>query len=341
MAYQGVLDDIRKAVRLEKPARLPVFAASEEFDVRVAGAVYGEYNRNAELMAKVQIECVEKFDYDWAWLQVDDCIEFEVLGVGVRGEGDILPATCDYLKTDYSVLRGLKMPDPQKDGRMPVLLESIKRIKDKFGDTVCVTGRVAAPFTSTTLIFGMVETFSMMYDDPDFIFEANKFCLEMQNAFAVAQIKAGADALWVGDCNASGHLISPDQFREFAFDGAKQLAKTIDEYNGLSIYHASEHNLECLDIQADIGNHVLSVGPGRDMAEAKAKVGHKVCLVGNIDPIKYLYYADADKVYNEAKRIASIGSNGGGYLFNSGEMIPRDTPEENIKAMIRGARDAN
>jgi len=340
MAYQGVLDDIRKAVRLEKPGRLPVFAASEEFDVRIAGAVYNEYNRDAKVMADVLIKTIERFDYDWAWLQVDDCIEFEVLGVGVKWEGNILPATCDYLDASHTVLRSLKMPDPHKDGRMPVLLEAIKRVKDKFGDTICVTGRVAAPFSSVTLLFGMMETLVLLYDDPEFVFEALKFCTDMQIMWATEQIKAGADALWVGDCNASGHLISPTQYREFAFDGAKDLAKAIDEFKGFSFYHASEHNLECLDVQADTGISALSVGPGRDIAEAKAKVGHKVCLLGNLDPIECLLLGDESTVYNEAKRIATTGGKDGGYIFNSGEMIPRDTPEKNMLAMIRGARDA-
>ena len=36
MAYSGVMDDIRKCVKLQKPLRVPVFALSEEFDVRMA-----------------------------------------------------------------------------------------------------------------------------------------------------------------------------------------------------------------------------------------------------------------------------------------------------------------
>jgi uroporphyrinogen-III decarboxylase len=122
MAYAGVLEDIRKAVRLEKPGRLPVFACSEEFDVRMAGEVYSNYNSDASIMAKCQVEAIQKYDYDWAWLQVDDCIEFEVLGVGCKGGGNILPATCDYLPISETSLRGLRMPAPKKDGRMPVLL---------------------------------------------------------------------------------------------------------------------------------------------------------------------------------------------------------------------------
>jgi len=340
MAYAGVLDDIRKAVRLEKPGRLPVFACSEEFDVRMAGEIYENYNSDAKVMSKCQIEAIKKYDYDWAWLQVDDCIEFEVLGVGCKGGGNILPATCDYLPATMETLRGLKMPDPEKDGRMPVLLEAIARIKEELGDTVCVTGRLAAPFSSVTLLYGMTDTAILMFDDPELVHETNKFFVELQTMWGLAQLKAGADAIWVGDCNASGHLISVEQYREFALEPAKECHEAYREYGGLSIYHASEESIPHMKAQIESGIDVLSCGPGVEITKAKDAVGGEICLVGNIDPILFLLEKDADAVYKEAKRIAAVAGRNGGFLFNSGEMIPRDVPEENIIAMVKGAREA-
>lgn len=339
MAYADVLKDIERCVALKKPNRLPVFAMTEEFDVRMAGMVYNEFNRDAKLMAKCTIDSIKKYDYDWAWLQIDDCIEFECLGVGVKGQGNILPATCDYLPGTFATLRGLKKPNPKKDGRMPVLLEAIKRVKDEFGDTVCVTGRVAAPFSSAALLYGLDETMMMMYDDPELLRETIKFFIDFQIEWGIEQAKAGADALWVGDCNASGHLISADQYREFALDGVKQCCKAYDEMHCWSFYHASEHSVPHIQAQIEGGISALSVGPGVDISVAKQAVRDKICLIGNIDPILYLFEKDADSVYEESKRIARIGCEGGGYIFNSGEMIPRDTPEPNILAMMRGARE--
>jgi len=337
MAYNGLMDDIRACVALRVPKRLPVFAMSEEFDVRMAGLNYDQFNRDPKLMAQCIIDTIRMFGYDWAWLQVDDCIEFEVLGVGVQGGGNILPATCDYLPATYETLRSLKMPNPRRDGRMPVLLEAIERIKDELGDTVCVTGRLAAPFSSVTLLYGMMETMMLMYDDPDLIQETNKFFIDLQTRFGLAQFAAGADALWVGDCNASGHLISEDQYREFALDGVKQIVKVYDEVKGLSFYHASEHYLGHLKASAETGVSAISVGPGMDLAAAKAAVGGNVCLMGNVDPVNVLLYADPAAVYAESRRVIEIGGSGG-YIFNSGEMVPRDVPEANIRAFMRAGR---
>jgi len=75
----------QRCVAGQVPRRLPVFGCSEEFDVRIAGASYERYCASAETMVAVQKTIVKRMDYDWVWLQIDDCIEFELLGVGVKG----------------------------------------------------------------------------------------------------------------------------------------------------------------------------------------------------------------------------------------------------------------
>ncbi len=118
MAYDGVIEDVRKAIALQEPGRLPVLACSEEFDVKWHGRYsYEEVCRDGRKMAEVWIAAIEHFDYDWAWLQVDDCFEFEPLGVGTRGEGNILRATKDYLPATDETLDAPPAPAPCRYGR--------------------------------------------------------------------------------------------------------------------------------------------------------------------------------------------------------------------------------
>jgi len=337
MAYQGVIDDIHKCINLEKPGNIPVFALSEEFDVRVCGMVYEEFATDAKKMAQCQIEVIERFDYDWAWLQVDDCFEFEVLGVGVEGGGNILYATCDYLPANEETLKNLKMPNFQNDGRLPVLLEGISRLREHFGDTICVTGRTAAPFSSVTLLYGMEETSMLCYTDEKLLRDTMDFCVELQTEWGKAQKEAGAHALWVGDCNASTHLISPTFYREFALEPAKRIIEAYKEANIITFYHASEEGAS-LPIMMELSADVLSPGPGIDMAEVLEMAKGKSCVVGNIDPINVLERGTVEDVQQETERLINLGKKYGGYIFNSGEMIPRGTPVGNIEAMMKRAK---
>ena len=337
MAYQGVIDDIRKCIQLEKPTRIPVFALSEEFDVRVCGMVYEDFATNAQNMAQCQIQVIERFDYDWAWLQVDDCFEFEVLGVGVKGGGNILYATCDYLPATADTLKQLKMPDPQKDGRMPILLEAISTLRAHFGDTICITGRTAAPFSSVMLLYGLEVGTMLCYNDEKLLRDTMDFFVELQAEWGKAQYEAGAHALWVGDCNASTHLISPNFYRDFAFEPAQRLLEAYQQMDIITLYHASEEG-GSLPIMVELGADVLSPGPGIDMVEVIEMARGKVCVAGNIDPIAVLERGTVEEIERETARLINAGKKAGGYIFNSGEMIPRDTPIENIEAMMKVAK---
>ncbi len=338
MPYANLLDDVRACIKLQRPSRVPFFACSEEFDVKTVPTItYEQYCQSADLLVSVQEKVVKEYDYDWAWLQVDDCIEFEPLGVGVKGAGNILRATCEYLPAAPETLGKLRVPDPAKDGRMPALLNALKRLRAKYGDTCLITGRVAAPFSTVGLIFGLEPTM-MMLTEEGFMNDALAFAAKMQSRFAVAQIKAGAHAIWFGDCNASTHLISPAMYRKFALPQAREVVKAIHASGGIVICHNSEEKADGLKAQAEQGVDVLSCGPGIDLADAKQAVGDKVCLVGNINPIQIVQLGTPKKIREEVKRLMSIGR-AGGWIFNSGEMVPRETPDANMAALRDAVRE--
>ena len=63
-----------------------------------------------------------------------------------------------------------------------------------------------------------------------------------------------------------------------------------------------------------------------------------MCLLRNIDSIKILLQGTVNDVESETKRIIEIGKQGGGYIFNSGEMVPRNVKTENIYTLMKTAR---
>jgi len=331
MAYTGVMDDVRRAVAGECPRRMPFFALSEEFDVRLAGVTYEQYDRDATVMAEVTGRSVAAFDYDWAWLQVDDCIIPELLGVGVVGGGNILRATRDYLPATRATLDRLRAPDVRRDGRCPVLCEAIKRVKDWFGDTLCVVGRTEAPFSTATLLYGMNACSLLMYDDPQLLQDTMAFLAEIQIAFGLAQFDAGADALWYGDCNASSHLISLSAHAAFAAEPLRRVAQAYRGH-GLTFLHASEENPAYVDAMAGLGVDAISIGPGGDLAACHAAARGRCALLGNLDPIGLLLNGSPADVRARTDEILRTVSVQGGHLINSGEMVPRDTPEANMLA---------
>jgi len=339
MAYEGVIEDVRRAIALEQPRRLPVFACSEEFDVKWYGKyTYEQMCQDGEKMAEVWIAAIEEFDYDWAWLQVDDCFEFEPLGVGTHGEGDILRATKDYLPATRETLEQLRVPDPETDGRMPEKLKAIRLVREHFADTVLVEGSCAAPYSSVCLLFGLEETMMLALAEPDLLAAACEFFVELQSRYIEAQIKAGAHAVWLGDCNAFSGMLSLKQYRDFAFSSCKRLVEKARDCGAIVHLMNSEVSVPHLLAESELGVDIINCGPGANMAEVRKALTGRTCFSGNLDPIEVLMRGTPKQVAEETERIVKTCYGDGGYLFSTGEMNPRDTPIENMRAMIRAAR---
>jgi uroporphyrinogen decarboxylase len=343
MAYDGVISDIKKAITLEKPERLPIFACSEEFDVKWYGKyTYEEICQDGDKIAEVWSAAIKEFDYDWAWIQIDDCFEIEPLGVGCVGSGNILRATKEYLPATKETLSNLPILDPQKDGRMPKKLKAIKKIRDEFGDTVLVMGSVAGPYSVVGLVWGMEETMMKAMTEPELLQEACDFFVEQQYKYAKAQYDAGAHALWLGDCDAFSGMLSVEQYMQFAFPSCKKLVDKIKSETDMIIHlHNSEISIPHLLAECELGVDIISVGPAADISEVRKALTGKNCFTGNLDPIEVLMRGTPEEIAKEAERIVkTCYTDQGGYIFNTGEMNPRDVPTENMKAMVQAARRA-
>jgi uroporphyrinogen-III decarboxylase len=76
-----------------------------------------------------------------------------------------------------------------------------------------------------------------------------------------------------------------------------------------------------------------------DLAEVKRVFGKRLCLKGNVgvtDPMLFGTPADVEK---DVLRCLDAAKAGGGYILFSEEQLGRDTPLDNMRAMIRAGRE--
>jgi len=69
-----------------------------------------------------------------------------------------------------------------------------------------------------------------------------------------------------------------------------------------------------------------------DLARAKKSVGDRVALQGNLDPCAL--FADHTTIQHEAKKILDVYKNETGLVFNLGHGISKETPVENVAALV-------
>lgn len=328
----GVLEEIEKCVRREMPDELPVFCLSEQFDARYCEVPYEEYLTQPETVIRVQLEVIDKFGWDWAWVHLDDAMQFEALGVGVHANEDSPPVPCRYLDCTAETVENLQVPNPQTETRMPVVLDAISGLREAVGDDRCITGCVAGPFTALTHLFGLNATIEGMHENPDLLRKAMDFTTDLAIAWGLAQVDAGAHAIWIGDNNAATQRITAPVYKEWALDPTRQVVERLKEAGVYAFLFCDEENLVGLHLQAMTGPSALGMSPGLDLADANNELGEHVCLMGNIDPVGLLTRASASQVAGEADRQVRMMATQG-MLLNTGGPVPPNAKGPNMHTM--------
>jgi uroporphyrinogen decarboxylase len=148
----------------------------------------------------------------------------------------------------------------------------------------------------------------------------------------------GAECIWIGEGAASLSVISPNQYREFEYPYEKILVQEMRKRGIYSIIHICGDINESMDMIADTGVDSMDIDYPVSLRKAKEEVGDRICLRGNIDPreLKDLCYDEIHKLSNE--KIKQAGLNGG-FMLSTGCLLARDTPKENVQAMIQACMD--
>ena len=79
------------------------------------------------------------------------------------------------------ILNSLRVPDADKDGRMPVHLEALAGIKSAYGDSLLLSGRVAAPFSSVALLYGIREGLILELIGRFVLLVSHRYCLQWRH----------------------------------------------------------------------------------------------------------------------------------------------------------------
>lgn len=340
MAYHGVIEDFKAIRELKKPKRLPCVANSEEFDVKWYGKYsYEEFCQDGDKIFEVYKAAIDEFDYDWAWVQIDDCFEFEPIGVKVKGEDNILRATYGYLPVNEETLKNLPILDPLKDGRMPEKLKAIKKLKRNYEDSLLICGSCAAPFSAVGLMWSIQESMTLMLLDPGLLYDAMDYWLEFYKRYIKAQKNAGADAIWLGDCNAFSAMVSVPMYEEHILPVTQKLVQYCEKELGIMMWmHNSEILGEHVSSHLPLGLSFESMGPAADIQKISNLLKGKSAFSGNLDPIEVLWQGTPEFVKSETTRIINSCKANGGYIFSTGEMNPMQVPAENMKMMMDTAK---
>jgi uroporphyrinogen decarboxylase len=339
MALITPLRNILEAISLEEPSRVPLTALEQEHAVKVANVSYADYARDSKIIAMVQKLAVKRYSLDMAWVHVDDWIEYEAMGDRLRFSYDNVPVCEEYTVKGEEDLDKLEIPDPSRDGRIPILLKGINLLSQEIGDEIMICGRVASAFSGMLLLRGLEQGLKDLYLNKRLVEKLLEIAHEVAKISAEAQIEAGAHALWIGDCLASSRIISP-RFQEiYSLPYLRKIVEFVKNIGGISIIFTDERDLARFEKEAETNPDVHAVGTGLSIKEVKERLGDKECLFGNVDPINPLLQGSILAVSKAVEECIREGAPGGGFILSTGECVCRETSEQNLYAYVKAAKN--
>lgn len=328
-------------LRGEHPDRVPVVPQTFMFAAETAGFKVGELARSAAKMVEAQVVSQAKYGYDGCVIDFDDASLAEACGAKVIFREDD-PAVVDESELALKDLRDvdkLRLPDPWKDGRLPVWLEATRLLKERIGDRVFIMGRAdQGPFSLACLLRGPQHFLMDLLDEEcrEGVHALIDYCRRACAIFAKAQKEAGADATSIGDAFAGPNLISPEMYRTFALEPEIRLTQEVQASGIPFSIHICGNTTGIIADMGRTGAQILEVDWQLDMAEARRAVPASTVLMGNINPSDPMAFGTPEQVEQAVQQIITATS-GRNLFLSSGCALGRNTKPENMRALMVAA----
>jgi uroporphyrinogen decarboxylase len=297
--------------------------------------------KNKDLATEVTLQPLARYDLDAAILFSDILTVPDAMGLGLyfaEGEG---PRFERPLREEWAI-RDLTVPDPF--GPLRYVMDAVSEIRRALDGSVPLIGFSGSPFT---LACYMVEGGSsddyrrvktMLYERPDLLHHILDVTAQSVVAYLNAQIESGAQAVMIFD--SWGGVLSHGAYQEFSLAYTRKiLAGLIREKDGEkvpAIVFTKGGGL-WLESIADSGCDAVGLDWTIDIGAARARVGHKVALQGNLDPT--VLFAPPEVVEKEAKKVVDAYGHGTGHVFNLGHGISQFTPPDSVSALVKAVHE--
>lgn len=274
----------------------------------------------------------------WAY-KTDGVILFSDILTPLPGMGiefDILEKEGPKMKTWTTMddVNKIKLMDPYKS--TPFVASALKGIKKEIGNSATLLGFVGLPYTLATYMveggssveYKQIKTLG--YQSPQILHAMLDKLADNIGDYAIFQIENGAQVIQVFDSWAGN--LSPDDYDTFAAPYQRKVIEKIKKAHPevpIIIYINKSGAL--LERMANSGVDIVSLDWTVTIEEARKRIGNKVGIQGNLDPMVLFAPQDVIKMKTEAILKSAGGRN---HVMNLGHGIDAHTPEENAKCFI-------
>lgn len=332
---------IKAALDGKMPDRRPVMLHNFMLAAREAGYTMKQYREDPEIAARCHIIFVEKYNVDGILFDVDTALIAGAVGVPVDYPDNEPARTHEMFLPSLDKIEQLKEIDITSDIRIQHALETVKILRKYFRKEIFIRGNCdQAPFSLACSM--RTPAYFMM----DLMMEEEKalrlieYAAKACTCFIRLMAQAGVDMVSNGDSPAGPSMISPDMYKRLAYPYEKRMLLEAHRNGVPYLLHICGNADLILSSLTKMELDAVELDYKTPVENIHKLLGSRITLFGTIDPSGIIALGTPADVRRETRKIAEIYKGNPRLVIGAGCAIPPMAPEENIRAIIQTAREA-
>lgn len=329
---------VLKLFRREKVDTIPLFSGMGNVTIHGLekyGWRFPEIHTDARKMANMAASTYQLFGFESVVVPFDMGVEAEALGSKVNyytHATDILYPTISEHPAEKVEDLNLQVPsDLAKAGRLPVVTQAIRILKQEIGDQVAVGSWVLGPYTLAGQLLDLSQLAKAAFKKKDLVGKLLDQLADVLIRIIKIYREAGADYITVREMGAGPDILSPRMFESLV---RPPLKKIFDNIESPKILHICGDTNAIVDQMILCGADAISVEKKNNVAETRKKLGPDVMIFGELDAYGVLSMGKPDDVDKAVKEAIDRGVNA---IWPGCDLWPV-VPKENMEALMAAVR---
>ena len=282
------------------------------------------------------IEAARLYNADGIPVMFDLQVEAEILGCEMAWAPKGPPSVKTHpLEDTDDVPCKCKVPKAT-DGRLPMILKTMERVKNEIGGTTALYGLICGPFTLASHLRGN-NIFMDMYDDEEYVEKLLAYCIAVNKAMIQHYVGAGMDVIAVVDPLVS--QVSPDHFEQFLSAPFTEIFEYIKNTGARSSFFVCGNATRNIEVMCKTHPDCIAVDENVNMAEAKKLTDkYGIIIEGNLPLTTVMLHGNQqDNMKCVVNLIDTLSIDH--YIVSPGCDMPYDVPLENTIAASQAVRE--
>lgn len=281
------------------------------------------------------------YDPDGQPVIFDLQVEAEILGCELAWAPFAPPSVVSHpLETRLELPKHL--PEPN-EGRLPMILETMRTMKEMVGEQTALYGLICGPMTLASHLRG-TEIFMDTFDHPDFLEGLIRYCRDVNLRMAELYHQAGMDVIAVVDPVVS--QVSPRHFKQYLLQPFTEVFRAIRQMGAYSSFFVCGDATKNLEWMCQTAPDSISVDENIHLPAAREITERYNMVIGGNIPLTTCMLLGTQQ--DNMKYVVDLLERLGGidemdtfknFILAPGCDMPYDTPVENTVAVVQAVRD--